>query len=1588
MGLVNCVFPMRVVITGTPDDEQLEELAATLGDTVRSRVAFAQRELAARLPVVPPALFHPPMVRFSRSLPEIDEARMRATIEDGVARGLGAETASPRFVTVDFRTTSPSGGPRPPAPGRTATAAPWLVRSALRFHLRLRDFAALMDRHGRSSSAVQSLRALYADRLDEIVPAAVWLVVARRTIAEEELVEGVRDRIARFVDDSTTSFYYVYSALENDRQRLQLLDARGELGQLPDLTNNPAGVLPDGRVFLRPGGRMLFTFVSLPAVQLHGNLLTGPLLEVPARLRDLGSFISGSRFEAFFGVTWANYLDEFGDTTVTLSLQTFTTQRAIHVDTIRALMGAYVSSGLDVDTSWLGRTALLNQSTIDALPSAARAAVAPIVSASDLAIPADRTEGVWERGWTGALIYSVLAPRAGDVERATYAPEARRSADRLVALLRADRSTLIWPSQMLQLLRDGYLERSFRPTVSRATAFEYLLAELERRDGGRWFAELFDAVEAARYGELHALLVRLAVGTRFAQHARVQSSARLLNQRRRSYQTHTYDAVRKDILIDRNPNTPLRVGMFAWNVDPAFTVTKEAKQLRSARLRELQQAADEESKALLGRVLRGEDSQVYTQETFAKAALGAAAKRIQIKNEDFEDLVIERTVRLRDVELRIEDGIERYYITYDYFERVNEGNWSLVPNSLRVSSDSDFEYLLWSFRYEKEAAFITAVAIGVSIFAVLVIAWEVGAIAFLIEAGGGLVNIGLSIAISELIYVCTTEHRTVEGYLWAAAEGYLFAVGFRGAGVVGRALARQIGTETVQRVVLGWIAERLAVGAIGGASSAGLILFSHDLLDVALGRKEGFSSPGDYIRHMALGAAMGIAFEFALGPVGVVLRSVGRTGIDTAAALARRIHAEGISVTSWLESMQEAVQTIRRNTGEFLDRVRAGDLGDAFSERVDQVTQALRDLRQTAIFQRVLELADIPLTREVSRGLDRLLVAAEGRLTNQELLALLNRLRTSPLQLRRFLEALQMLDETVVRGLGERGQLTAFSRAVNLHGAILEHGDAGIRFFLEVFGGNVTRAEQYLVRISARGPAQRAIVITVLVRAGQRVSPEGLALTLERLGEVSAPMVRALDRLYGSAERAAADEFLQRLTPERFARVLTFVERLGPAFVEVPHEALGAGALRGLDRVLLLAAARVGDDALVALLNRLRGNPARLRQFLQVFETLEEATVTQIMEHGQLAAVGDAANVVSLLGERGAAGWELVTRYFAEDAALAEPYARRLFAQDAAARAATIDILLRAGQHVTPEGAIQATTKLPAITPDIQAGLDRMYATAVPPADLDAVLINADAAGLQNLLPFLGGLAQPVVGNLAANNYLPALAASPRALAWVRAGRNLGRLFRFVGRTAAAPDQLVRTLERFNDIEAAFAELTGRGATAAELDVAAQIDRPAYPGGSGRAVQNVAQLVGDDVQLRVATEMLRDPAGVNIANVEVAGPGVVGPDVIFTLDTGRSIGREAVHTESRGNTVGELLVTVTNSITDKIRDFTANARGLVYQAREVHLQVRPGPAGVDFDPMLTPGFFADVVALVGPDLATIEALVIYDSTGAIRFRWP
>ena len=67
-----------------------------------------------------------------------------------------------------------------------------------------------------------------------------------------------------------------------------------------------------------------------------------------------------------------------------------------------------------------------------------------------------------------------------------------------------------------------------------------------------------------------------------------------------------------------------------------------------------------------------------------------------------------------------------------------------------------------------------------------------------------------SIAISEILYLVTAKHYLIEGFVMAAIDGYLYALTFRFGGMAGRAIALRIGTQSMPRIVGGWIVERLA----------------------------------------------------------------------------------------------------------------------------------------------------------------------------------------------------------------------------------------------------------------------------------------------------------------------------------------------------------------------------------------------------------------------------------------------------------------------------------------------------------------------------------------------------------------------------------------------------------------------------------------------------------------------------------------------------------------------------------------------------------------------------------------------------------
>ena len=79
-----------------------------------------------------------------------------------------------------------------------------------------------------------------------------------------------------------------------------------------------------------------------------------------------------------------------------------------------------------------------------------------------------------------------------------------------------------------------------------------------------------------------------------------------------------------------------RVGEVLGDVSSIYLFERKSQRLKAARLPVLKSAMEEEAKALFGRILRGEDTSQYDEETFAKTVLAKAAERIHLGESDFE----------------------------------------------------------------------------------------------------------------------------------------------------------------------------------------------------------------------------------------------------------------------------------------------------------------------------------------------------------------------------------------------------------------------------------------------------------------------------------------------------------------------------------------------------------------------------------------------------------------------------------------------------------------------------------------------------------------------------------------------------------------------------------------------------------------------------------------------------------------------------------------------------------------------------------------------------------------------------------------
>jgi hypothetical protein len=682
-----------------------------------------------------------------------------------------------------------------------------------------------------------------------------------------------------------------------------------------------------------------------------------------------------------------------------------------------------------------GQLKLLNNATLGQLPSVVRPLAESLSNQLTRGVDASGADH-WEPDWRGAYFLAIATINDDKVGAALYGPEARRLLPLLLAELEGDPEGYDWAKNLLRFLRQNFGDNPPATRPRGGSVFEQLLAELESRNR---FNTLFDKVESSGNVALHQYLIRFSLATRYATHARVARSHEQLIATVLNRGAHIYHTEPQEIWLERDPDDRVGVGQVFGEVDPIYIFEREAKRLKPARVAAFQTALVAESQVLIGKILRGEDTNHYTEDDFARAAISAAVQRIHLSNDDFEEVTIQRSMRLLRVDSRMEAALQRYYITFEFVERVTGEQWQSASAEVTEIED-DFSARLIYWKLGRAGEFYEGVLKAMTVAGVViavVVAWEIGLIAALVEIAGGAGVVVTSIAISEIIFVLRVifgnARFSLRGFLEAALEGYLMALGFRGAGFLGRAAAEAIGTEFLKRIVGGWAVERIIVGTLGGAGTAALTTFSHDLINVATGTG-GWSGIGTYVNNMGWGALLGTVFECGVGALQPILRAGGTNALGTLNEVVQRVRAEGFTAVTWTALTTEALGNLRTRLSGIIGDVAANGFVRAMGERLAQVVEQLGSQYRLAVFRRVLELSPGAMSRPAVEGLEKFLSASRADLSNEAALALINRLDAT--RLRTFFEGLNSLESPMLRALSSSGHFETLANVPQLAGLL------------------------------------------------------------------------------------------------------------------------------------------------------------------------------------------------------------------------------------------------------------------------------------------------------------------------------------------------------------------------------------------------------------------------------------------------------------------------------------------------------------------------------------------------------------------------
>jgi hypothetical protein len=970
-------------------------------------------------------------------------------------------------------------------------------------------------------------------------------------------------------------------------RQLRALDP-GALARLPALKSDepviPAGMRIED-VTLLPGMRLVFTAAAEPTPSSLPLVEFAAPFDVAVPFMDLLTvdFLDFALFQKKFGeVDPQAFLDLYWDWPVTVRLQPFTMVRAAHGDVVRRAVVEHTRTD-DPEDALPGRLFQFGRDDVNGLPFAvAERANAWAGGVSVSASAMTRPDGpTWPAGRKGLLITPVFAGATGRVLAAKGAESLRREAKELAHILLDLEDSFFSGAHKFDALERFLLAwRQERPKPM----MEVLFTELDRLGA---FTELYDLLyrRYALYGWMRVAVIGNVTGTRFEQRPEVQRLVVAMNQVRRDVMSQiTWDPVTNDLVFVHSGkhlraagpnNADPNAGVIGF-VEPYFSTKGVVSRPTKKTLERLEAPTRRKVQELmLGMLCRHGESRTK-EELIAEAVQAAAAELKLDPKEDFERVTVRFSFRVITVDRQTEHGLDVVYVTLQPVQKFADENWEDSGPRKSPMTLAALDAELVSIHVGHEMAALTVLFLAEALLLTG---------GYIVITGGwlGAVELVVAISIRELIYVWRTAaaDRDLEGYLTEALFGVVDVLGFRLGAQAGIKLAgRWVTQEALQQATTKW----LVFATKGLASSAALgstqvvLKFADDLFHLSSCRR--WSSPMDYLKEFGTGFAVGLTFEFAIGPAlsvagRAVIRKLASSKIgpeEAAEALLKELRASDIEelAAQGSKNLEEALlntfkpekaslvaefmQAVRKNLKEVVEHAKAiqEPAGLIAKMRAEWTSRAVADL---------LEAAKTPLGPHARTGVDILIRSA----TKEEMNGIVGMLAREP-QLRELLEAspkvgAELLTRSAKGAFEKPGELMAtvdlVLRAPRLRAFLEANPRIGGQLLTRAFNESRDVMEDFLGHVAKLPAGEGTEVVAALLRIPRLSVPESKALA--QIGESAAGRlggflrIAELDEIHSllrlvadhpHLEQQALAELLHRgaTQPRRFGEVVSALE--------------------------------------------------------------------------------------------------------------------------------------------------------------------------------------------------------------------------------------------------------------------------------------------------------------------------------------------------------------------------------------------------------------------------------------------------------------